>query len=72
MGKSYIDERIEAIAEEQDISKQEAAKHYRRNAEYEVDFDNLPKQNHIWIDRGAKMSCENAGHHWHEVWKIRK
>jgi len=28
-------------------------------------------QDHIWIDRGAKLTCENAGHIAHEIWKRR-
>lgn len=37
--------------------------------EYMFDMDNLPSIKHIWIDRGAVMSCENAGHANHRVFK---
>lgn len=39
--------------------------------EFTVDLDNLPKQGHIWINRGEKMSCENAGHPYHQAFKRR-
>jgi len=34
-----------------------------------LEMDKLPSQNHLWIDRGAKMTCENAGHQYHEAFK---
>lgn len=40
--------------------------------EFTVDLDNLPQQGHIWIDRGEKMSCENAGHPYHQAFKRRR
>ena len=30
--------------------------------EFSIDLDNLPKQNHRWVDRGTYISCEGAGH----------
>jgi hypothetical protein len=33
--------------------------------EYSVDIGNLPRHKHIWIMRGAKVSCEGAGHPHH-------
>lgn len=27
---------------------------------------------HRWIDRGLKLTCEDAGHQYHEVWKRMK
>jgi hypothetical protein len=30
---------------------------------------NLPAQGHRWVDRGAKMSCEHAGHPHHSAFK---
>lgn len=36
-----------------------------------IDFDALPKQKHNWHDQGEKLSCWNAGHPMHQVWKPR-
>lgn len=36
-----------------------------------LEMDKLPSQVHRWTDRGAKMTCENAGHQYHEAWKPR-
>lgn len=36
-----------------------------------VDLNNLPKQNHRWVDRGTVMSCEGAGHPNHRHYKHR-
>ena len=68
---SYIDQQIKDVADAQGISTQEAIAQVRKGSQ-EVDFDNLPSQNHLWTDRGAKMTCENAGHTMHEAWKIGK
>ena len=35
------------------------------------DMDNPPSVSHNWVDRGLKVSCENAGHPQHESWKIK-
>ena len=72
MKTSYVDMQIEAIAEAEDISVKEAAQLYQDNSEHTVELDNLPKQGHIWIDRGLKYTCENAGHTWHEAYKRRR
>jgi hypothetical protein len=31
--------------------------------------NNPPTQGHRWVDRGAKMSCEHAGHPHHSAFK---
>jgi len=36
-----------------------------------VDLDNLQKQEHRWVDRGLKMTCETTTHPTHEAWKRR-
>ena len=42
-----------------------------RRSDYMFELDNLPTQKHNWIDRGAKLSCENAGHPYHAAFKQR-
>ena len=37
-----------------------------------IDFDSLPDQKHNWHDQGEKLSCWDAGHPMHQVWKPRK
>lgn len=37
--------------------------------EYEVDLNNLPGQQHNWVDRGLVLSCEGAGHPNHQAYK---
>lgn len=55
-----------------EISEEERAKIHEElkdQYEYTFDMDKLKPQKHIWIDRGAKMTCEKAGHPYHEAWK---
>lgn len=33
--------------------------------EFIFEMDNLKPQQHNWVDRGVRMSCENAGHPYH-------
>jgi len=37
--------------------------------EFVIDLNNMPKQEHRWVDRGLIISCENGGHPYHQVHK---
>lgn len=39
--------------------------------QFQIDIDNLPPISHNWVNRGLKMTCENAGHPYHEAFFIR-
>lgn len=43
----------------------------QQKPEYEFDMDSIKTQNHRWIDRGLVMSCEGAGHPYHQAYKRR-
>lgn len=65
-------ERQAAIKEEQsEMSYEEIKQAMAAKSEFMLELDNLPKQNHVWTDRGLKFTCENAGHAAHEAWKRR-
>ena len=51
--------------------REEQVEEERQNNEWLLDLDNLPPIPHRWIDRGMKMTCEDAGHPYHEAWKRR-
>ena len=69
---SYKEHR-ESLKEEQSTKSYEDIKaDMVRRSEHITELDNLPKQNHGWTDRGLKFTCENAGHPYHEAWKVRK
>jgi len=40
--------------------------------QFQIDIDNLPPVKHIWVNRGMKMTCEHAGHSYHEAWFRRR
>lgn len=70
--KETREERRARVRERQkDLSYDEIKRMMESKSESIVELDNLPKQTHIWIDRGAKMTCEKAGHPYHEAWKRR-
>lgn len=39
---------------------------------YVFDLSKVEPIKHRWIDRGLKLSCEDAGHAHHEAWKHQK
>lgn len=62
----------QAIAEEQkDMSREEVLEEMKRRSDSVIDLDNLPPQDHRWIDRGLIVSCEGAGHPYHQATKRR-
>lgn len=69
MKQNYKDFKEEVKAEQKDKSYDEIKEDMKERSEFLLEMDNLPKQNHIWIDRGAKFTCENAGHESHSAWK---
>ena len=62
-------ERIEA-----EEAKKEQYEDTRTNQKqvYSVNLDSLTPQVHRWVDRGAVMSCEGAGHASPRVFTIPK
>lgn len=65
MSESYQEYQDSLKSEQGSLSRQEIKDQMERQAEYTVDLDNLPKSDHIWVKRGAKVSCEGAGHPHH-------
>lgn len=71
MNKQWHQEYVEELHKEQDNkSRSEIADELTGKYEHVFDPETAPKQNHLWVDRGLKMSCENAGHPMHQAWKI--
>lgn len=62
---------IAELAEEKGISREQAVEELKKRTEWLQDLDKLQPQAHAWVDRGLIMSCENAGHPYHQVSKRR-
>lgn len=71
MSKSFIDEQIEVLAETEGVDIKDAAQEWVKRSEHAIELDKLQPQVHRWVDRGAVMSCEHAGHPPHRSFKIR-
>ena len=69
---NLIDSQIEQIAEANDISIAEASKQFIQDSDNATNLDDLQSQKHSWTDRGLKWTCENAGHPYHEAWRLKK
>jgi hypothetical protein len=62
---------IDEIVESEDISREQAIEKLKQRSEWLQDLENLPPQQHNWHDRGVIISCEGAGHDYHQVSKRR-
>lgn len=72
MKQTYKEYQEEIKSEQSGMSYDEIKHAMSKRNESVVELDNLPKQDHLWTDRGLKYTCENAGHPYHEAWKRRK
>lgn len=72
MKQTYKEYQEEIKAEQSGMSYDDIKHAMAMKNESVVELDNLPKQDHLWTDRGLKYTCENAGHPYHEAWKRRK
>lgn len=67
---SSYKEKKEAIRNKQsNMSYEDVKAILARRSDYMFEMDNVQPQQHNWIDRGAKLSCENAGHPHHSAFK---
>lgn len=71
MKQTYKEYRESLKEEQSKLSTEEVKEAMAKQSEFMAELDNLKPQEHIWIDRGAKLTCENAAHPYHEAWKRR-
>jgi hypothetical protein len=65
----YEDYQKELETEQATKSREEIKQELVDNSEHVFDPETAPTQNHRWIDRGLKLSCEGANHPNHQAWK---
>lgn len=70
--ESYKDYRERVTSKQSGMSYADIKAQMAKRSEHMVELDNLEPQTHLWTDRGLKQTCENAGHPYHEAFKIRK
>lgn len=68
-GESYKEQRDEVKQQQGGMKYDQIKEAMRSRNQFILEMDKLPSQPHRWIDRGSKMTCENAGHPYHEAWK---
>lgn len=72
MSKTYKELKEELTKEQSDKSYDEIKRQLEKSSDFMVELDNLPKQDHLWTDRGLKYTCEGANHPFHEAYKRKK
>lgn len=66
---TYEEQQTEMKEGQQDMTRDEIIDLLKSQKHEVYDPHNIQPIQHRWIDRGLKMSCENAGHPWHESYK---
>jgi hypothetical protein len=72
MSQSYKEYKEAQKQEQEAKSYEEIKEAMQKQSDFMLELDNIQPQKHLWTDRGEKMTCENAGHPFHEAWKRRK
>lgn len=67
--QTYEEYRDEIKGDQESKDYDDIKESMRKHSEFMVELDKLPKQSHIWVDRGAVLSCEGAAHANHRVFK---
>lgn len=65
----YEEYQAELRAEQEGRSREEVLGAMKQKTEYVFDPATAPKQAHRWVERGLVLSCEGAGHPYHQVHK---
>ena len=68
MKQTYKEYQEEIKSEQSGMSYDDIKHAMAMRNESVVELDNLPKQQHKWVDRGLKFTCEGANHPTHEAW----
>lgn len=68
MSETYQQYQDAVKTEQADMNYEEIKDLMSKQSDFMLELDNVIPQKHIWINRGAKLTCENAGHPMHEAW----
>lgn len=75
--QTYKDYRKELKAEQEGMTPEQVIEHMQAQKDINdkplyshiLDINNLPPQEHHWVDRGTVMSCEGGMHQHHQSFK---
>jgi len=59
-------------AEQKGMIREDILEEMQNKSEFTMDLDNLQTVKHVWVDRGAVVSCEGANHPSHRHFKVAK
>lgn len=69
----YADQLAEKHKSQEGMSREDVKAQFEAEGAVVEDMEELVERGkarqHNWVDRGLKLSCEGAGHPWHEVHK---
>jgi hypothetical protein len=68
--QTYAEYQESIKAEQEGMTKDDVME--QLPAEYKLDLDNMPKQEHNWVKRGIKVSCEGANHPHHSHFLVQR
>ena len=67
--QTYAEYRAELEAEQSGKDYDSIKRDLSYQSHIVAELDNLPPQQHIWVDRGLVLSCEGANHPNHRSFK---
>ena len=67
--ETYKEQKARVKEEQSGMNYDQIKDSMQSRSQFILEMDRLPSQPHRWIDRGIKMTCENAGHRYHEAFK---
>lgn len=72
MSKHYDEHRQQLKEEQAAMGYDEVRDLMKRENQGIFELDKTQSVQHVWVDRGAVMSCEGAGHPNHRAFKIQR
>lgn len=69
---NYQERKAEVEDEQKTMTRQEIRDKMERESEFSLDLDNLPSVKHNWVQRGATVNCEGAGHAFHQHFLVER
>ncbi len=69
MSDNYTAYKERLAAQQASKSHDEILADMQQKAEHVFDPATAQPIAHNWVDRGMKLSCEGAGHDYHQAWK---
>lgn len=70
--ESYAEQKARLKEETTAKTRDDIKAELESRSEYVADLNNMPRVEHIWVERGIKISCEGAMHPHHSHFLVKR